>query len=85
LLSLVAALEELLPESSLGSFDLSVPLRFIRLNLILFDFFAALIVSVVDPLGVLTGVELFSASSEPYQAFPPPHPKDAASALSHME
>jgi hypothetical protein len=38
-----------------------------RLNLVLFDFFAALIVSVVDPLGVPTDiipVELLSGSSE---------------------
>ena len=67
LLSLIAALEELLPESSLASFDLAVPLRFIHLNLIFIDFFATLTVSEVNPPGVSAGIipfELFSASSE---------------------
>jgi hypothetical protein len=64
LLSLIAALEELLPESSLA---LSVPLRFIRLNLVFIDFFAALTVSEVHPPSVSAGIipfELFSASSK---------------------
>jgi len=49
------------------SFDLSIPRHLIRLNLVPFDFFAALIISVVDPLGVPTEVipvQLLSESSE---------------------
>ena len=67
LLSLVlaAVLEELLPEE-LGSslVDMSVPLRLNRLNLGLFDFFAALILAFVESPTDVIPVELLSASSE---------------------
>ena len=66
---------------------MSVPLRFICFNLILFDIFATLMISIVDPPSVLTGVELFPGIIRAHiRRFPPPHPKDTASgSVSHTE